>query len=64
LIKSTDSNKNTSPSPSMTSIVFVTLEDSFPYTARRRPGTPNLVVESRDVCIALLFVGTLSGEPG
>jgi hypothetical protein len=48
----------------MTSIVFVTLEDSFPYTARRRPGTLNLVVESRDVCIALLFMGTLSGESG
>jgi hypothetical protein len=30
--------------------------------ARHRPGTPKLVVESREVCISLLFMGIDSGE--
>jgi hypothetical protein len=38
-------------------IVFVTLGDSIPKTARCHPGAPKECGESQKVCIALLFVG-------
>jgi hypothetical protein len=55
-------SKSTSASSSTTLIAFVTLRNSPPRRLDVAPGTPKCVVESREVCITLLFIGIDSEE--
>jgi hypothetical protein len=57
------SSKSTSASSSTTSITFVSLGDSSPRWLGIAQKLSSHVVESREVCIALLFMGIDSEEP-
>jgi hypothetical protein len=56
------SSKSTSTSSSTTSITFISLGDSSPRRLGIAHKLSSHVVESREVCITLLFVGIDSEE--